>query len=124
MYEVQLHHFLSLLPTLYGVVNTEVKKIAKWNLCSWISCRSPFVRFHVHIVFLQICTNYHVFRTYKLIFIFSCTFHCRSTRVTLIALFPHPLGLTFGSTTFNNNLFHWVAPLLYQQYQQMFLEVP
>jgi hypothetical protein len=102
---VQLHHCLSLLPTLHGVVNIEVKQIAKQNLYSWIFFPSPLIRFHEHIVSPQICTNYHVFKTYKLVSIFSCTFHCISTKVTLITLSPHPFGLTFGNTIFDNNLF-------------------
>lgn len=103
MYEVQLHHCLTLLPTLHGVINIDVKQIAKQNQCWWIFSPSPLVRLHVQIVSFHICTNYHVFRTYKLIFIFSCTFHCIFTRVTLIALFPHPFGSTFGGITFNNS---------------------
>jgi hypothetical protein len=105
MYEVQLHHCLSFLPTLHGVVNTKVKQIAKRNLCPWIFFPSPLGRFHVHIISLRICTNCRVFKTYKLISIFSCTFHYKFIRVTLIALSPHPSGSTFGGTTFNNNLF-------------------
>lgn len=41
------------------------------------------------------------------IFVFSCTFHCKSAKVSLIALYPHPSGSIFGSTALNNILL-WI----------------
>jgi hypothetical protein len=44
--------------------------------------------------------------------ILSCTLHCIFTWVTLIALSPHPSGLTFKGTTFKDNIFHILGHLI------------
>ncbi len=41
------------------------------------------------------------------IFVFSCTFRCKSTRVSLIALSPHPSGSIVGGIALNNILL-WI----------------
>jgi len=40
----------------------------------------------------------------KVIYILSCTLHCKFARVTMFALSPHPYGSMFEGTTFINSL--------------------